>query len=341
MSFSKKNKGSILILVMWMIMLGLILVTAIAANIRLSATTVIHHQEALQDWSATLETLNKAYMELVIDNMPKIKAQKTSLYNRESEENRFDGRPLKLSYNTPEDMTVRIYDLSGKLNITRLSQKKLTQLLEQQLGEGNKKIAERVDAWFDWIDKDNLKRLNGAEAAYYKREKSGYTPRNGVFTSVDEIRLIKGFTDMFPDIELNTVFTLWGNVSGSVNPNIASKETLLLLPGMTESIADKLINARKTNYFKSMAEINVHLTPIAATKLAGWFQFSKSGFYAIVVYPSAIEGNQKENDKAPQTIYAYMEEVSVAGRPKKPVILRVNPYAKVVIEHRGSNSADQ
>ena len=48
----KKMQGAILIMVLWIIMLGLILVTAVATNVRLSAMTVIHHQQALQDWKA-------------------------------------------------------------------------------------------------------------------------------------------------------------------------------------------------------------------------------------------------------------------------------------------------
>ena len=322
-------QGAILIMVLWMITLGLILVTAVATNVRLSAMTVIHHQEALQDWSAILDAINKAHMELVIDKMPKIKAEKTSLYNRESEEYRFDGRPVSLSYKVPEGITVRIYNLSGKINIARLDQNKLTRLLEQQLGEGNKKIPELVDAWSDWIDADLLKRLNGAEAAYYKKEGKGYEPRNGVFASVDEIRWIKGFAEVFADIDVSTVFTLWGYTSGAVNPNLATRETLLMLPGMNEDLADKLIKARKTQPFKSMDDVSVHLSPIAVQRLAGWFAFQKSSYYAIVVYPDSIA----EKTKKFQTIYAYREDVRVDNTSKKPQILRVTPYAKVTIEH--------
>ena len=325
----KKMQGAILIMVLWIIMLGLILVTAIATNVRLSAMTVIHHQEALQDWSAILDAVNKAHMELVIDKMPKINVDSTSLYNREDAENRFDGRPVDLSYKLPKGVKVRIYNQSGKINIARLDQAKLTKLLEQQLGEGNKKIPQLVDAWFDWTDADDLKRLNGAESDYYKKENKAYEPRNGALISVDEIRWIKGFDEVFAEIDVSTVFTLWGNLNGAVNPDMASRETLLMLPGMDEDLADKLIKARKSTPFKSMADISVHLSPVAASQLKGWFTFNKSSYYAIVVYPESIE----EKDKKFQTIYAYKEEVRVANASQKPLILRVTPYAKVIIEH--------
>lgn len=325
----KKVQGAILIMVLWIIMLGLILVTAVATNVRLSAMTVIHHQQALQDWSAILEAVNKAHMELVIEKMPKIDVDKTSLYNRASEENRFDGRPIALSYQLPEGIKVRIYDLSGKINISHLNQNKLTQLLEQQLGEGNKKIPELVDAWSDWIDTDDLKRLNGAEAAYYKKQHLGYEPRNGPFASVDEIRWIKGFDEVFADIDVNTVFTLWGYSSSAVNPNVATRETLLMLPGMNETLADELIKARKTQPFTSMADVLLQLSPVEAQRLAGWFVLQKSSYYAIVVYPDSIEDKTKKL----QTVYAYKEDVRVDNALKKPQVLRVTPYAKVTIEH--------
>ncbi len=328
MQITHKIKGSILIMVLWMIMLGLILVTAIASNIRLSAITVIHQQEALQDWGAILDALNKAHMELVIDKMPKVKVEKTSLYNRDDEEYRFDGRPISLTYPAHENIVVRIYDLSGKINIAKLRQDKLTKLLEQKLGENHKDIPHLVDAWFDWLDKDDLKRLNGAEKDYYKKQKLDYEPRNGKFASVNEILQIKGFAELFSDTALDTVFTLLGSSSGMINPNIAAKETFLMLPGMDEALADKLIAARKKQHFKSMADVNVHLNPIAAAKLRGWFNFRGSNYYAIVVYPK----NAEEEGKTGQTIYVYMEEVEVNNRLKKPVVLRVVPYANIVID---------
>jgi len=323
-----KNQGSILIIVLWLIMLGLILVTAMAANVRLSASTVIHQQEALQDWSKILDALNKAHMELLIEKMPNIKVDKTSLYNRADKKNRFDGRALTLSYPASEDMVVRIYDLSGKINIARLKQEQLEGLLAQQLGENDQQITELIDAWYDWLDADDLKRLNGAEKGYYQQEKLDYVPRNGNFASVDEILQIKGFNEIFSGIDLDAVFTLSGNYSGKINPNFVSREILMMLPGMDEELADKLIKARKNQYFKKMDDVNVYLTPITIAKLNGWFDFKNSEDYAIVVYPKSFE----DEEKTSQTIYAYMEEVRVTSASKKPQVLRVMPYAKVNIE---------
>lgn len=322
------NKGSVLIIVMWLIMLGLILVTAIAANIRLSATTVINQQAALKNWSQTLELINKAHMELLIEKMPKIDIRETSVYNKINQENSFDGRPIKLNYSGPDNMTVRIIDLSGKININGLGETKLRQLLEHNVGEYDNAIPQLVDAWFDWLDSDDLKRLNGAEAREYKKQNLDYVPRNTQFASVAEIRMISGFDNVFKAIDLDNVFTLYGNRAGFVNPNIASKEVLKSLPGMNEQLADKLIDARKIQPFSNMGEVAVHLSPSAISKVSSWINFRKSSYYTIIIHPAILIDEQTEK----QSIYAYMEEVRVDSRQTKPVVLRVNPYAKILIE---------
>jgi general secretion pathway protein K len=321
---ARLQQGSILIIVLWLITLGLILVTAIASNIRLSATTVIHHQQALKDWSAVLDVINKARLELLIEKMPKVEIQKTALYQQKSEENRFDGRPLKLHYETPENITVRIYDLSSKLNISRLSQQQMQQLFEHIMGGNNKQIPELVDAWLDWIDTDELKHLNGAEKAYYKKQGLGYEPRNGPLVTVEELRLIKGLTEVFKGIELDSVFTLYGG-RAAVNPNTATREVLMMIPGIDKKSVNNILQARKTQDFKNAGELNLQLTPSVIAKTKNWFTFSKSSFYSIVVYPSDLEDPLLSE----QVIYAYKEDVRVTGYTAKPVILQVNPYAKI------------
>ncbi len=320
-----KNKGSVLIIVMWLIMLGLILVTAIATNVRLSAMTVINQQQALQDWSRILESLDKAYLEILIEKLNTKKVKKTTAYKEKDNDNLFDGRALQLHYKTPEGMTVRIYNLAGKISLRRLSKAKLQQLLEQVLGEHNKKIPELVDAWLDWQDKDNLKRLNGAEKQYYEKQKLPYVPRNALFASVDEIRLIKGYEELFKDMDLEKVFTLYGNTGGVVNPNYVSKEVLLMIPGIDEKIANNILKTREQQSFSRMSELEILLPPSVMQKAKSWFSLRTSKFYAIAIYPSEFE------QKGQTTITAYVEEVSVNTGRKLPTILRVLPSAEISI----------
>lgn len=323
-----KQTGSVLIMVLWLIMLGLILVTAIASNIRLSATTVINHQQALSDWSHLLETINKAHMELLISKMKKVGVQQSVKFKGKEKTNLFMGQALELSYETPEGLTVRISDLSGKINISGLKEQTLKQLLEQHLGEYNKKIPELVDAWFDWIDTDDLKRLNGAEKQYYKKQKLDYIPRNASFESVDEILLIKGFKSVFSEVNLETVFTLYGGkLTSKINPNSASKQVLVMIPGISEKIAEDIIKARELQEFKLLNELDIHLPPSVMAKAKQWFTIKASDYYSIAIYPSDFE----TKDSRQKTVSAYVEDVLLQKNQELPVVLRVVPGTDISI----------
>ena len=323
-----KQSGSILIMVLWLIMLGLILVTALASNVRLSAKTVINHQRALNDWSKTLAAINKAHMEILISKMNPIKVTAIGKGKEKEKNNRFDGQILKLKYKTPEGLSVRIYDLSGKINVLKLNKTNLIDLLKHRLGEFDKRIPSLVDAWFDWIDANDLKRLNGAEKKYYQKEKLDYIPRNGQFESVDEILLIRGFKEVFNGINLGDVFSLYGGRSYKVNPNQASKEVLVMIPGITAEVANEIIKARETQEFKNINDLNILLPVSTINKAKSWFNMQSSQYYRIAVYPTAFE--QDESNK--KTVTAYVEDVFVRNAQEAPKVIKVMPSEEINID---------
>ena len=130
--------------------------------------------------------------------------------------------------------------------------------------------------------------------------------------------------EIFKDIELDSTFTLYGG-RAAVNPNTATREVLMMIPGMDEKSVNNILQARKTGDFKNAGELNINLTPSVIAKTKNWFTFSKSSYYSIVVYPSVLE----EHQLSEQLIYAYKEDVRVTGPTTKPVVLQVNPFAKI------------
>jgi len=54
------------------------------------------------------------------------------------------------------------------------------------------------DSLYDWMDKDETVRLNGAEEAYYRiKKKVNYKPRNALFLqNIDELRLVRGYAEL-------------------------------------------------------------------------------------------------------------------------------------------------
>lgn len=95
-------------------------------------------------------------------------------------------------------VTVEIKDETGKLPLDSPDRDMLHQLLEQ-LGVDFSESEELIDAYLDWVDEDDLERLNGAEADYYERQTPKRTPPNAPITSYDAFRYIKGFDELFFD----------------------------------------------------------------------------------------------------------------------------------------------
>ena len=82
---------------------------------------------------------------------------------------------------------------SGKVNLNRASEPLLKMMLNNfEIEDADKNII--VDSIMDWRDKDNLHRLNGAEDDYYLSLPQPYKCKNGDFTSIDELLLVRGVT---------------------------------------------------------------------------------------------------------------------------------------------------
>jgi hypothetical protein len=94
-----------------------------------------------------------------------------------------------------------------------------------------------IDCLLDWVDPDDLERLNGAEA------KDDYRPPNHLLTRVEELKEIKGWEDFTSKPGWDDDFTL--NSSGPVDLAWASRDVLLALPGMTEGLADRFLQFRR------------------------------------------------------------------------------------------------
>ena len=94
-----------------------------------------------------------------------------------------------------------------------------------------------VDCLLDWVDADDLERLNGAEAS------DDYRPPNRLLTRVDELKQVKGWADFTAREGWDDDFTL--NSSGAVDLAWASRDVLLALPGMSEGVVDRFLQFRR------------------------------------------------------------------------------------------------
>jgi general secretion pathway protein K len=94
-----------------------------------------------------------------------------------------------------------------------------------------------MDCLLDWVDPDNLVRLNGAE------ESQDYHPANALLTRIDELKNVKGWAEFTSQPNWDEDFTL--NSSGPVDVAWASRNVLLALPGMNEQLVDRFLEMRR------------------------------------------------------------------------------------------------
>lgn len=93
---------------------------------------------------------------------------------------------------------IRVQDETGKLALSKLSPLTLNILFEE-MGIAAQEADTLTDSLLDWIDEDDLTRLNGAESDYYERIGVDYVPPNEPIQSWEELRLIQGFDELFFD----------------------------------------------------------------------------------------------------------------------------------------------
>jgi len=96
---------------------------------------------------------------------------------------------------------------------------------------------EMIDTLLDWVDPDNLVRLNGAE------ESDNYHPANALLTRLDQVKKIKGWAAFTAKPGWDDDLTL--NSSGPVDILWASRDVLMALPGMSEQLVDAFLQIRR------------------------------------------------------------------------------------------------
>jgi general secretion pathway protein K len=204
---------------------------------------------------------------------------------------------------------VSIFNEMGKIDINSAPETVLRNLfLNSGISESDADTI--VDSIIDWKDSDDLHRLHGAESDYYQSLPSPYKAKNAPFDTVEELLLVKGVTKelLYGNggkkgiIEFMTV----NSKQQAININSAPKEVIMAVPGMTENIADSIINMRQEkeiinigevqtlageNFMQMSRYINSIEIPIYTMHSEGFKKGSK-GSYGITA-TVVIEGNNK------------------------------------------------
>jgi type II secretory pathway component PulK len=132
----------------------------------------------------------------------------------------------------------------GRLNLNRLLVGEVPvnlELLRKYLEVKGIDLNERdemIDTLLDWVDPDNLVRLNGAE------DDTGYKPSNMPLRTLDEVKRIRGWADFTSRPDWDADFTI-ATQDAKIDVNWASRDVLLSLPGMSEGVVDRFMAMRR------------------------------------------------------------------------------------------------
>ncbi len=153
---------------------------------------------------------------------------------------------LKQTFPNGERFEVEMLSEGGKLNINFILRSgfkgPLTRLFESW-GVEHRVAQGIVDCLQDWVDPDELKRLNGAERADYEAERCGVVPSNRAFASIDEMALVKGMDIVIekrPD--WREAFTVWSE--GPLDVNEADSASIAVMAEVEIARADTLVRFR-------------------------------------------------------------------------------------------------
>lgn len=151
---------------------------------------------------------------------------------------------LRGTFPPNQSYEAKITGEGGRLNINRLlagENPVNLELLRKYLEVKGVDLNERdrmIDCLLDWVDPDNVVRLNGAE------DEPGYKPANALLKTIDELKRVKGWEDFTSRPDWDADFTI-NSTDAKIDVNWASRDVLLALPGMTEGVADRFLQIRR------------------------------------------------------------------------------------------------
>ncbi len=345
-NWPSRQGGAVIIMVLWTSVVLTIMVTVLASNVRLSATTAWHNRMGSEDLSTLMSAMNRAEMELMMERMPPAPDQPPIL-NELGEVRipayRFNGQPLSLHYPAAEHMVVRIYDHAGKINLNRMPRENMRQIIQKRLGPGYDpdEVEELLDAWTDWTDQDDAASPRGAEDEYYLSLDPPYRARNHPeLDSVEELRLVRGFDELFADFNLDAAFTVYGS-GQRVNLNLATREAMQLLPGISEDTIEAILEYRQTRDMRGQGDVGEIVPLEEMVELSPWIGNNTSSVYSVFVYPrldldEVMSGQQAvdaQGDNAavnPDPVtQAYRQIMEVRSYETRARVYQVHPHARL------------
>lgn len=181
----------------------------------------------------------------------------------------------------------------------KTNRKLLTDIFENSFGLEGEERDIIIDSIIDWVDKDHNHLMNGAEDEYYESLEDPYECRDGDFVVTEELLLVRGVTeDMYygrnlssrqrdelmgeagaypiKELEqgleeaeerplgngLSELFTVFSDKNSiKININDAPYGLLMSVSGMTDDVAQRIIELRREEEFENIRDARLMELP--------------------------------------------------------------------------------
>jgi len=261
-------------MVLWVVTILSVVVLEFCSAMRTEVNIARNFKEEQQLYAIAQGGIQRAIVELIYKQDQRIQQIRRTLkleeIPAEKREWLTDGRPYLLPFdqNTCE---VRIMGEGGKVNINTISQAALRKIIGQMGLEGEAKDTV-VDSILDWIDADDLHRINGAENDYYQSLKEPYNAKNGKLDSIEELLLVRGVNvDLFygkkggkkeegegenkaEGVGLKDIFSIYAP-GEQVDINSSTAAVLRVVLGIPNEVAQLIVKAREDKKFDNQLDL--------------------------------------------------------------------------------------
>lgn len=175
---AERQRGIALVVVLWLVVLLTVIGSSHARNMRIETSLAFNHVGTAQARALAEAGINRAIMELFVSDT--------------ATRWRFNGTPYQIQFDSGS-VNIAIRDASGLLDLNKADPVQLGAVLDAAGAEEVDSLR-LVDAILDWRDKDQLRRLHGAEDSDYRHAGLDWGARDELFASVDELRYVLGMT---------------------------------------------------------------------------------------------------------------------------------------------------
>ncbi len=265
------RRGSALIVALWVILVLTILVGGMAFEMKVESNVAGFYRKRVKaqylaqagvEWTKAM--LSKKVSEILVDGQLVIEEGQDKEMVEYGYRVQKMGQGFEMTRELGEGkftLVVRPEAAKG-FNINQLAQQAASDddarcVLEEILDQGEVPYEvqdEMIDCLIDWVDQGDEHRINGAESDDPFYTERGYEVKNGPLDTVEELLLIKGWTEAIvfggPPLEkggnplpgIYSKFTVWGD--GKLSVNDADELLLLGICDIDELVVEDIKRAR-------------------------------------------------------------------------------------------------